>query len=386
MATTLERVRPTTVDHDRLKAQIRARARALGFDVVGFAGAGLPRGVQSAWHAFLAAGRHGEMAWLARDPERRASPQQPVAGGAKRDRAGAELRAGRGSARGAWPEELRRDLGLRAPSRLSRADQGPPQADRGLARRRGRLRGQGLRRHRARAREAARPGGRARLAGQAHQPRLARARLLAVPRRDLDRPRARPRPARARPLRLVPRLPRGLPDQGLPGALPARRAALYLLPHDRASGPHRPRVPRSDRQSHLRLRRLPRGLPVEQVRARGERSEARGAGRPAGAALGRARAARRCRLSQALRRLADQAQRPRPLRAQRADRDRQQRRCRRSPRVAEERLADPSPLVRAMAVWALAQLLEAPAFARLAARHGPAESDPEVAAEWGAAP
>ena len=38
----------------------------------------------------------------------------------------------------------------------------------------------------------------------------------------------------ARPLRLLPRLPRRLPDRRLPGALPARCAALHLLPHHRA--------------------------------------------------------------------------------------------------------------------------------------------------------
>jgi hypothetical protein len=36
------------------------------------------------------------------------------------------------------------------------------------------------------------------------------------------------------PLRQLHRLPRRLPDQRLPGALPARCAALHLLPHDRA--------------------------------------------------------------------------------------------------------------------------------------------------------
>jgi epoxyqueuosine reductase len=74
MATTLERSRSRTVDDDRLKALIRARAKAQGFDAVGFARADLPREVQRAWHAFLAAGRHGQMAWLARHAERRQSP------------------------------------------------------------------------------------------------------------------------------------------------------------------------------------------------------------------------------------------------------------------------------------------------------------------------
>jgi epoxyqueuosine reductase len=52
--------------------------------------------------------------------------------------------------------------------------------------------------------------------------------------------------------------------------------------------------------------------------------------------------------------------------------------------VLVERLADASPLVRAMAVWALARLAphDLPA---LAARHAPDEPDPDVRAEWDAA-
>ncbi len=53
---------------------------------------------------------------------------------------------------------------------------------------------------------------------------------------------------------------------------------------------------------------------------------------------------------------------------------------------AETLLDDASALVRAMAVWALARLLPAPAFAALAARHRGAEADGEVAAEWDAGP
>ena len=48
---------------------------------------------------------------------------------------------------------------------------------------------------------------------------------------------------------------------------------------------------------------------------------------------------------------------------------------------AERLLADPSPLVRGAAVWALARLLEAEAFGRLRAGHA-AEADPSVLAEW----
>ncbi len=49
-------------------------------------------------------------------------------------------------------------------------------------------------------------------------------------------------------------------------------------------------------------------------------------------------------------------------------------------------LADPEPLVRGAAVWALSRLLDAKAFALLAGTHAPGEADPEVAAEWAANP
>ena len=51
-------------------------------------------------------------------------------------------------------------------------------------------------------------------------------------------------------------------------------------------------------------------------------------------------------------------------------------------KAAQSRLGDPSPLVRAMAVWALAQLLDRDSFQLLRARHLPAEPDPAVCAEW----
>ena len=50
---------------------------------------------------------------------------------------------------------------------------------------------------------------------------------------------------------------------------------------------------------------------------------------------------------------------------------------------AERLLDDPSPLVRAMAVWALRRLLPEDEVAPLRAQRAPAEPDPEVRAEWG---
>jgi epoxyqueuosine reductase len=51
-------------------------------------------------------------------------------------------------------------------------------------------------------------------------------------------------------------------------------------------------------------------------------------------------------------------------------------------REAERLLADPSPLVRAMAIWALSRLLDADNFANLAASQGPQEPDKDVRGEW----
>ena len=50
--------------------------------------------------------------------------------------------------------------------------------------------------------------------------------------------------------------------------------------------------------------------------------------------------------------------------------------------VAEARLQDDSPLVRAMAVWALAQLAPGRKFERLKTAHLPLEGDGDVAQEW----
>jgi epoxyqueuosine reductase len=50
--------------------------------------------------------------------------------------------------------------------------------------------------------------------------------------------------------------------------------------------------------------------------------------------------------------------------------------------LAEERLGDPSPLVRAMAVWALARLLGRGDLRALAERYSAHEQDPAVLQEW----
>ena len=119
------------------------------------------------------------------------------------------------------------------------------------------------------------------------------------------------------------RLPRHLPDRGLSRRPTSsmRGAASRISPSSTRADPARAAA--ADRQPHLRLRRLPGGLSVEQVRPGRTRGEA-------------CRARRRCarrrspnwpasttRLPRAVRQKRGQAHRPRPLRAQCADRDRQ---------------------------------------------------------------
>jgi len=57
------------------RAAIAARAKAEGFDVVRFARAELPRGTQEHLESFLSDGRHGGMDWMARNAERRGDPK-----------------------------------------------------------------------------------------------------------------------------------------------------------------------------------------------------------------------------------------------------------------------------------------------------------------------
>ncbi|MGO9817316.1 MAG: tRNA epoxyqueuosine(34) reductase QueG [Acidocella sp.] len=58
-----------------LKAQITARAEALGFDAIGFCSATLPPETRQRLNAFLAAGRHGGMGWMEERADQRAHPQ-----------------------------------------------------------------------------------------------------------------------------------------------------------------------------------------------------------------------------------------------------------------------------------------------------------------------
>ena len=158
----------------------------------------------------------------------------------------------------------RRGLALRTRSRLP---QGHAHAAAAPGRRPGRdgraVRASGLHRLGAgaggRTGVAQRPG----LARQAHADARPRRRLDVLPRRDLRRPGAAVERAFERSLRQLHGLHRHLSDAGDRRAVPARRAALHLVPDDRAQGADPARVPRCDRQPHLWLRRLPARVSLE---------------------------------------------------------------------------------------------------------------------------
>ena len=66
----------------------------------------------------------------------------------------------------------------------------------------------------------------------------------------------------------APRCIDACPTGAITGPAPDRCAALHLLSDDRACRADPARISRGDRQPHLRLRRLPGGLPVEPLRQR----------------------------------------------------------------------------------------------------------------------
>ena len=247
----------------------------------------------------------------ARRPARRA--EGAVERCALGDHARDELCAGARSVRAGRASRSRAHLGLCAGRRLSQDGQVRAQGAGALDRRAGeRRRGEGVRRYRAGDGKAARDGRGPRLAGQAYQPGQPQPWQLAVPRRDLYHARARAERRGARPLRIVHRLPDGVPDRCVSGALSARCPSLHLVSDDRACGADSARAARRHRQPCVRLRRLPRGLPVEQVRRCRAPQPGLPAARRAGCALARRSAGtRRCRFPRAVLGLADQAQRAR---------------------------------------------------------------------------
>ncbi len=133
---------------------------------------------------------------------------------------------------------------------------------------------QDLRRHLPAARTRLRPPRRPRLDRQEHLPHQRANRFLVPARRDPDLPRTRHRRTRPIPLRDLYPLHRCLPNGRLRRdwrrrTQPCpRRPPLHLLLDDRTKRRHPRRQPCRNRSPRLRLRHLPRRLPLESSRPR----------------------------------------------------------------------------------------------------------------------
>ena len=164
-------------------------------------------------HRRRAARRHG----VAGGPDRRAQPPaSPVGGSTQRGRVRRVLRAGRRSAGHHAPPRPRHDLRLCPPPRLPRHGERHAEAPGAVHRQPLWPGGEGVRGHGAGDGEAARPGRRIGVAGQAHEFGVAQRRVVAVPWRDLHDARPASRCPARRPLRHLRPLPNRLPNGGLP--------------------------------------------------------------------------------------------------------------------------------------------------------------------------
>ncbi len=192
--------------------------------------------------------RGGRTAWgLARRRAAGADGLDGRAGGVARECGGALARCavGHHARRGLYARERSaRRAGAARPGGgqrlcpgegLPRSGQAAAQAAWALADRGGGRRDQGVCRYRSGDGETAGAGGRAGLAGQAHQSAEPRPWQLVLPGGDLHHAGAAARRGGGGALRQLHRLPRHLPDEGVPGAVPTRCAALHFLPDDRAS-------------------------------------------------------------------------------------------------------------------------------------------------------
>ena len=74
-----ENQRAIAMSPAELKAALLGEAQAMGFDLCRVAPAQVPPHAEE-FHQWLADGRHGEMAWLARNADRRSDPQLVLPG------------------------------------------------------------------------------------------------------------------------------------------------------------------------------------------------------------------------------------------------------------------------------------------------------------------
>ncbi len=306
--------------------QIRAKALALGFDAVGFAPASLGPEARERLGAFIAAGQHGDMGWLAERTEERSQPRalwaearSVVALGLSYAPDGDPLAATRRPDRGAISVYARhRDYHDVMKGMLKHLAQfvasrfGPavkvfvdtaPVMEKPLAAAAG-LGWQGKHTN---------------LVSRAHGSWLFLGEIYTT----LELPPDAPHADRCGS---CTRCQAACPTDAFPAPyrLDATRCISYLTIEHR--GPIPRAVATADGQPDLWLRRLPGRLPVEPLRPGLPPRQAAAAARSAGADAARPGSVGRCRVPHPVQRLPDQADRPRPLRPQRRRRARQLRR------------------------------------------------------------
>jgi epoxyqueuosine reductase len=66
---------PGLLTSDDLRSALAQEARALGFDCIGITAPDTIADAARHFHEFLEIGAHGDMDWLAQNPERRADPR-----------------------------------------------------------------------------------------------------------------------------------------------------------------------------------------------------------------------------------------------------------------------------------------------------------------------
>ena len=246
-----------------LKDALAREARALGFDCVGVTDPDAIADAARHFHAFLAAGAHGEMDWLAAHPERRADPRVLWAG----VRSVIMLGVNYGP-----DENPLAILQQRTRGAISVYAQGDDYHD--LIKKRLKALARWL---------VATAGGEVKVfvdtAAVMEKP-LAQAAGLGWQGKHTNLVSrefgswlflgaifttlgSAARGGRYRPLRLMSGLPRYLPDRGISRALQARCKALHFLSHHREQRSDPARIPQSHRQPYLWLRRLPGRVPVE---------------------------------------------------------------------------------------------------------------------------
>ena len=327
------------------KALIRDRALALGFDAVGFCRAELGAEARAAAGRIprrRPARRHG----LARRPR----PSSAAIRATLWPEARSVIALGLSYAPDDDPlatlahRRSRHHLGLCPQPRLSRRGQGHAEAPRAVHRRALRARGEGVRRYRAGDGKAA-GGARRASAGRASTPTWSRARTArgCSWARSTPRSTSPPDEPHADRCGTCTRCLDVCPTDAFPAPyrLDATRCISYLTIEHHGPIPHELRPLMGNRiygcDDCLAV------CPWNRFAARHAARQAARPRRPDGAAPRRTGRPGRRRLPHHVRRVADQAHRPRPLRAQRADRHRQLRRSRSWPPVAARLTADREP-------------------------------------------